>query len=366
MDSHNRIGLNFIRPDVNRPGNFDFVNSGVWLVDQYKLLGVKWNRLAFSWVLIEPEQGVFNWEPYDQIVAACEAAGIEILATLGGHFDRPPVPAWAGESLKQIIRDHPEYLDAFITAWVRRYAGKIQHWEMLNEPHVHHKEMTVLDYVEGILKPGYRIVKSIDPQMKVLPCAYNQLPMSGNAEDFWDASRGYYDIHNLHIYADWAMFRSQTHADLEVEEAVNFRALMEKHGEGDKAFWVTETGWWGTCSLAPGMYDVYKKIPALWIDLKPVYAGKEILAHPVVQREDEKRAVWMNDLFPRLLNVAGCDKVFLWVALDEFENGYDPDRLYGQNTGGQPGDQVDLWGIIAGDKTWRKSAYSLQEIMRQA
>jgi len=91
-----RIGLNFIRPDLGRPGNYDFLNSGTWLVSQFRELGVGWNRLSFSWVLIEPEEGVFNWEPYDRVIAACDREGIRILATLGGHFDRPPVPPWAG------------------------------------------------------------------------------------------------------------------------------------------------------------------------------------------------------------------------------------------------------------------------------
>ena len=71
---------------MNRPGNDDFLNSGVWLVDQYRQMGVKWNRLAFSWVLIEPERGVFNWEPYDRIVNACQAAGIEDSRHAGRTF----------------------------------------------------------------------------------------------------------------------------------------------------------------------------------------------------------------------------------------------------------------------------------------
>jgi hypothetical protein len=95
-----QIGLNFIRPDAGKPGNYDFTNSHDWIVSQYTKLGVKWNRLAFSWVLIQPQRDVYDWESYDKIVDACAAAHIEILATLGGHFDNPAVLAWAGSSLK--------------------------------------------------------------------------------------------------------------------------------------------------------------------------------------------------------------------------------------------------------------------------
>ena len=55
--------------------------------------------MAFFWVLVQPEEKRYDWSVYDGIVGACQKNGIEILATLGGHFDRPPVPAWAGATL---------------------------------------------------------------------------------------------------------------------------------------------------------------------------------------------------------------------------------------------------------------------------
>jgi len=84
----------------------------------------------------------------------------------------------------------------------------------------------------------------------------------------------------------------------------------------------------------------------------------------VVAREDGLRAEWMKDAFPRLLAVPGCAKVFLWVSLDEFEGGYDLGQVYGHSTADRPARQVDQWGIIAGDKTWRKSAYALQDMLQ--
>jgi hypothetical protein len=81
----------------------------------------------------------------------------------------------------------------------------------------------------------------------------------------------------------------------------------------------------------------------------------------VVVREDALRAEWMKDLFPRILAVPGCEKAFLWVSLDEFEGGFDPDRTYGQEGEGR----ADLWGIFAGDKSWRASAHALKEILEE-
>jgi hypothetical protein len=310
----------------------------------------------------------FNWAPYNRIVEACNREGIEILATLGGHFDRPPVPSWAGETLADVVQQHPEYLENYIRAWVQRYQGKIHYWEILNEPRAFHKGLTVEAYVEGILKPSYRIVKSLDPQAKVLPCAFDQLPILGDKETFWDAARGFYDIQNLHLYVDWGLFRTQPSAVQEEKTLRDFRTLMDRHGEAGRAFWVTEIGWWGTASLTGSIYEYYKKDPRNYgtdfYEFREAYTGREILAHPVVLREDALRAEWMKDLFPRVLSIPGCEKVFLWVSLDEFEGGYQSDRLYGRASPGKPAGQVDLWGIIAGDKTWRKSATTLQELLK--
>ncbi len=360
-----RIGLNFIRPDVNRPGNYDFLANGVWLVDQYDKLGVRWNRIAFSWVLVQPQKDEFDWSAYDRIVDACKAKHIEILATLGGHFDSPPVPAWAGRSLAEVLADHPEYLEGFIRAWVNRYKDRIHYWEILNEPAGQHRGLTLAAYVDGILKPSYRIIKAADPNAKVLPCAYNQLPGAQSSavnatgrEAFWDLARGYYDIGNIHEYADWNIFRTQPDATEEERDLRAFRALMEQHGEGGKPFWVTEIGWWGTGSLS-NKYEIYRQDPESGVTFKSLYSGREILEHPVVLREDTLRSEWMKDLFQRLATIPGCERAFLWASLDEFEGGYKPDTLYGET-----GAKSDLWGIIAGDKTWRKSAFTLQEILR--
>ena len=75
----------------------------------------------------------------------------------------------------------------------------------------------------------------------------------------------------------------------------------------------------------------------------------------------------MKDLFPRALSIEGCAKVFQWDVMDEFEDGYKPQAYYGRKI---EGDSImvkksSMWGLIGGDKKWRKSAYSLKEIVNQ-
>jgi hypothetical protein len=326
-------------------------------------------RLAFSWVVIQPAANRYDWSAYDQIVDACQKDGIEILATLGGHFDRPPVPVWAGATLSQIVAGggiqevNPALLQAFVRAWAERYKGKIHYYEILNEPSGQHKDMSVQTYVEKILKPSYRIIKSVDPQAMVLPCAYNNLPPIGNPEDFWDLAQGYYDIGNLHVYEGGGHFRTDTTAEKEERTVREFRARMERHGEGNKPFWLTEIGWWGT-----GTFDRLTRAveddPELRGTFKPYYTGRDYLNQPVIAREDGRRAVWMRDMYPRMLAIPGCEKAFLWTSMDEFQGGWKPDALYGQPMVGQDVGQVGLNGVISGDRKWRKSAYVLQEMLK--
>jgi len=329
-------------------------------------MGVQWTRMAFSWVMIQPSKDEFDWSAYDRIVDACESRHIQILATLGGHFDKPPVPAWAGKTLADVVANHPEYLEKFVRAWVSRYKDRIHHWEILNEPSGQHLDLTLHAYVEGILKPSYRIIKSVDSKATVLPCAYNELPGGKSdavgprgREAFWDLARGYYDIGNLHEYADWNIFRTQPVATEEERALGEYRAMMEKHGEGAKPFWVTEIGWWGTGSLS-NKYEVYRQDPETGVAFKADYSGKEILENPVVLREDALRAQWMKDLIPRVRLIPGCQKIFFWASMDEFEGGFNSQTEYGENA-----PRSDLWGFIAGDKTWRKSASTLQKILEQ-
>lgn len=361
--NQDKIGLNFIRPDAGRPGNHDFVHNGEWLAAQFAELKVRWNRLAFSWVGIQPERERFDWEPYDRVVRVCQKAGIRVLATIGGHFDRPPVPAWAGGTLAEVLEKNPDDFYSFIAACVGRYGDWIKHWEMLNEPRNHHVGLTVDSYIEKILRPGYEIVKGADQSLVVLPCAFDQLPVKGDKKVFWAKGTRFADVHNLHNYQTWGLFRTDPEAVAAADERVvrRFLKAMEDHGESKKAMWLTEIGWWGSGSLG-GKYEYYRKDPFTGVEYRPSYTGREILEHPTVNREDAFRAEWMKHLFPRLAAVPGCDKAFLWVSLDEFEGGFDPDQAYGK----EGAKQVDLWGIFAGDKSWRTSAHTFKKILAEA
>lgn len=354
-----RIGLNFIRPDVNRPGHYDFHHNTDWLLEQYTKLGVKWNRVAFSWNDIQPNLKTFNWSTYDKIISYCTKNNIQVVATLGGHFDQPRVPSWAGSDITDVIRNHPEHLQNFVKAWVERYKNQVTYWEIMNEPGHHHFDLNTIDYVDLILKPVSTLIRSIDKDAVIIACSTYQLPKD-NREYFWANSSPYTDIYNIHNYSKWDAFRTQPTADEEVKDITNFRNDMLRHNI-TKPFWITEIGWWGSgCKYIDGdstNSDVgYKK-----------FKGEEILKSKLHLHEDSLRAIWLKDLFPKMMKIDGCEKVFLWCAMDEYEGGFNSKTEYYSVSANSKEDKhplFDLWGIFDGNRKWKKSAYALKDILK--
>lgn len=145
-----------------------------------------------------------------------------------------------------------------------------------------------------------------------------------------------------------------------MKDITNARNDMLRHGIS-KPFWITEIGWWGSgykiidgdTSKASAGYHAFR--------------GENILTSSIHRREDSLRAVWMTDLFPRVLSIPGCEKVFLWCAMDEYEGGFRPSTPYYAVNFDSKEDKhplFDLWGIIDGAWQWKKSAYVLRDMLR--
>src|SRR5690349_17090459 len=58
-------------------------------MDVAKAAKVKWVRLDFNWLQIEPSSGTYDWTLFDSLVASANAHGLQILAVLAY------TPAWA-------------------------------------------------------------------------------------------------------------------------------------------------------------------------------------------------------------------------------------------------------------------------------
>lgn len=137
-----------------------------WVVQ----LGVRWIRTGAGWHAVEEEFSEppkYNWEVADRIVSDAEARGLQIVYLLAY------TPSWASEDgeiggrLKnETARRHWRM---FVRAIAERYRGRVQWWEIWNEPNNgRFWRGTVEDYVEHILLPAVWELRAVDSQNKII------------------------------------------------------------------------------------------------------------------------------------------------------------------------------------------------------
>jgi hypothetical protein len=178
-----------------------------------RAVGVRWVRLHDSskitkWPMTEPQPG--DWRFYDEGVQTARAAGVQILGMLDG------APAWASarKGVKHddyfanhfAVPDAPGAIDSwrrYVSTVVGHYAGKIDYWEVWNEPWNRDPPFflgTPALYGE-LLKAAYPTAKAANPKSTVI--GIDTYPGHGDAfaEGAMQASGpAFYDIFSYHDY----------------------------------------------------------------------------------------------------------------------------------------------------------------------
>ena len=214
--------------------------------------GAAWTRVRFHWGDAQPD-GPATWLPpvtLEQIDAEI-ASGREVTGMLIG------TPDWArGEDLLPqglwLPPDDPQNLWAnYVRQVVGRYAGRINHWVIWNEPDIWEKaapghtwDGTVEDFLQ-LQRTAYLVAKQTNPNAIIHLAAFTY---------FWDANYGreqyfsrlldailadpaaathnyYFDVATAHLYF-------QPNLIYDVIQA--FRQMMADHGL-DKPLWLMET-----------------------------------------------------------------------------------------------------------------------------
>ena len=206
--------------------------------------GVPWPAAKFgtlrlwdsgtSWTSLEPQQGVWNWEPLDIWVAAAEQHGVQdILLTLG---QTPPWASTDPDDVNYIGAGAPapptdnQYWRDYITAVAQRYKGRIRNYEIWNEPNdPTYYTGTVAELAE-LTAEAYSILKSVDPGSTVLsPAAYapgylSQLLQAGIASNV--------DMIAYHFY--------ETPPEAAAADIANVNLVMAANGVSAIPLWATE------------------------------------------------------------------------------------------------------------------------------
>jgi hypothetical protein len=206
-------------------------------------LGGQYWRADYNWNDIQSQRDVWAWDYFDAMVAGAQTHGCSIAALIGY------TPDWAnggrGRTVPPIEIQHWEY---FVATVAERYRGQIGIWLLWNEPNRGYWTGTVDEYVDYIVIPAVRVLKSVDPNNLV--CG-PELSTEGNWDTwlrtFLQRAGDLVDIITVHAYdADGqAVWRKLTQARrwYEFWKKPSVREVIERAGYGQKSCWVTEVGW---------------------------------------------------------------------------------------------------------------------------
>jgi hypothetical protein len=228
--------------------------------------GIHWLRQEFPWEDIEIHgKGDFEdrrhdphrsaWDKYDHIVALAERYDLEIIARLSNP------PAWSraqGDAAGTLAP--PDNLDDYgdyVEEVVRRYRGRIHHYQIWNEPNIYpewgEQPVSPEAYTE-LLKVGYERVKEVCPECVVISGALAQtIPLGPrDLNDFiflqrmYDAgASAYFDVLAMQGYGLWSgpTDRRMRARVLNFSRPLYLREIMVGNGDESKAIWITEMNW---------------------------------------------------------------------------------------------------------------------------
>ena len=229
-------------------------------VEMVRDAGITWAKQHFPWEEIEqPRKGQWfdakyaqsTWDKFDEIVRIADARGLRLIA----RIDRPPAWARVDKSRPNAPPDRIEDFGDFAFQLAARYRGKVEHFQVWNEPNLGEEWTGRPDptaYV-ALLRVAYKRIKEANPNACVLaaPLAMNVEvgPIHLNEIDYLDrmyqaGAKDVCDVVSANAYGmDRPPEDPPNRAILNFRRVELLRAVMERNGDGAKATWFNEFGW---------------------------------------------------------------------------------------------------------------------------
>lgn len=181
--------------------------------------GVKWSREEFSWARIENQPGQYDFHYYDKVVETAANHGISVYGLLA-YWSR-----WTEPYTEQGVDDFCKWTRAV----VRRYKGKIKHWEIYNEPNIFFWSGP-RELYPTLVKKCYSAIKEEDPEAQVL--AISTAGIDRKFIQFCLDADSPFDVLTIHPY------RSLLSERAFMEELISTAKLVD-----NRSVWITEMGW---------------------------------------------------------------------------------------------------------------------------
>jgi hypothetical protein len=185
-----------------------------------------------TWLDLEPIKEQWQFGRLDRYLSLAQQHGTGLLLTLGSP------PSWA------IARpQEPSNLDdwrVYVRTVVSRYKGRIQAYEIWNEPNLRQFWGGSTDEMLELTREASQIIHSVDPKAIVVsPSATANYGIPWFSEFLKKGGGQYVDVIGYHFYVN-----PQTLLPEDMLPVIQqVRQLMSDSGLGDKPLWNTETGW---------------------------------------------------------------------------------------------------------------------------
>lgn len=240
-------------------------------LDRTKSMGFNWVKIFGAWNSIQPGPNEFYWPGIDGDIDRATSRGLRILL----RVDQPPT--WAnGTDAYNAPPTNDAYFGDFMKALAARYKGRVQAYEIWNEPNTSiewgNKQPDPAKFTR-MLRDLYPKVKSVDPNAIIVTGGVATTG-DGGAGDAWgdlaylraiyeNGGKGYFDAIGSHPYGGpYPPEVSKGEASgigVYFRRSEEHRALAESYGD-NPAIWPTEVGWLhnqnaGSCDL--NSYDPY-------------------------------------------------------------------------------------------------------------
>jgi hypothetical protein len=195
-----------------------------------------------KWFDLEPTKGQWNWQRLDKQMDIAQEHHVQVLFTLGStptwasaRPDESPSSGQPGYTAEP--KDMNDWRD-FVRAVATRYKGRIQAYEIWNEPNSHQFFSGKPETLVAMAKEAYKILHEIDPSVLVV-----SPPVAGGNVSYLDsylrAGGGEYcDVIGYHFYV------SPAPPEEMVKWIEQVKGIMAKYGQSRKPLWNTEVGYY--------------------------------------------------------------------------------------------------------------------------
>ena len=253
------------------------VHTFLWWSGEYRArdaqlakdAGLIWAKELFPWRSIEGAgKGIFDWSVADDVVQKLNERGIKIIARVDFQ------PGWArADGANNGPPDNYRDYGDFVFALANRYKGRIQAYEIWNEPNLARewgdRPPNAAEYV-ALLRVAYQRIKEADPNAVVMTAGLaptgtglpHAIPDVQYLRGMYQAgAKSYFDVLGVHAPGykaapETSPDEAQNNRDLGGQRFFCFRhvedlrQVMVENGDAGKQMAVLEFGW--TSDSRPG------------------------------------------------------------------------------------------------------------------